>query len=82
MINRDTNEPIRCIDCKNFKPDTVGDGLGLGSCVLFNDYKSKNPSEAGIKKALYQLGCKCCEDFWGGTLKDRICTKYEEKRFP
>ena len=27
-------ERVRCADCRRFKPDTIGDGAGIGRCVI------------------------------------------------
>jgi len=69
---------VACKNCLFFIPDQVGDGLGVGQCKQYEDYKAKNPSEQALKNALKQLGNIYGESiFWGGSLANRTCSKYQ-----
>lgn len=71
---------IRCQDCRHFAPDTIGDGTGIGQCLIFEAYLQKNPSCHAIRMALIDLGnAPDNSTFWGGDVKDRNCKKYEPK---
>ncbi len=73
---------ITCQDCHHFAPDTIGDGMGLGQCLVFEAYLQKNPSEHSIRLALLDLGnAPDNSAFWGGhpDVKNRNCKKYEPK---
>lgn len=63
----------RCCDCRNFIPDRVGDGFGLGQCQIMNWVKEHQPEhlERWFKKLGGQL-------FWGGHGhdRDRLCEKF------
>ena len=75
---------IRCIDCKHFIRDTVGNGSGIGVCNQYELYKAKNPSEEALKQARLKLGNRMKPNytvstiFSGGTAKTRNCVKYEQ----
>lgn len=71
---------VACRDCQKFIKDIVGDGYGVGECTEFSAYLAKNPSESQKRLALLQLGNHNGNTlFWGGRLKDRICSKYQAK---
>ena len=65
---------VRCIDCKNFIADKIGDGTGIGRCIVYGQYKRSGASTNDIQQLLVRLGNKWDNElFWGGTATDREC---------
>ena len=67
-------DDVRCLDCKYFIPDNVGDGSGIGQCQKLEDYRKLGVSHQAIEKADKQLG-KMSK--WPKALRN--CAKYEVK---
>lgn len=68
-------ELVQCCDCKHFSADRIGDGLGIGNCGVYDEFKAKGPSVKSLESAFRRLGGKL---FWGGRSDpDRVCEKFE-----
>jgi len=75
--------PVCCRDCRHFTKDKVGSGLGIGSCVPYGLGLAKSPTQTQIKQARVSRGNNSESGvFWGGTLKDRNCSKFQAKKSP
>lgn len=71
---------VRCKDCMGFVKDQIGDGLGIGICRAFEQYKKSGENKAQLKARLIELGNKPDNSiFWGGNLADRECNRYKAK---
>ena len=69
---------MTCANCKNFIPDTIGDGSGIGKCQLYEDYKLKTNSLSRLHSARVTLGNKYDDDiFW--PVSGKNCERYEIK---
>lgn len=72
---------IRCADCSNFHADKIGDGSGIGRCIVYSSCKAKGYQERELKTLLIELGnAQDNHIFWPGGLKDRVCKYYKEKK--
>lgn len=70
-------ELVTCRDCTKFIADKVGDGTGIGECQAYTEYKTKNPGQTALRRALLALGNRPdYELFWGASGK-RECAKFE-----
>ena len=76
-----SNEPVlvSCTKCKNFTPDYIGNGSGLGQCAVYEAQLAKHQNPAIDRAVFNQLG-NC--NFWGGSndhKPDRMCNHYVSK---
>jgi len=68
---------VWCCQCGYFIADPAGDGLGIGACQQYEQYKQKNPSDRALLNAFKKLGGKL---FWGGNGgSGRLCVKFLRK---
>ena len=61
----------------------MGDGMGLGACLVFEAYLLKKPKPREIADALVALGNRPDNHlFWGGSPSfiNRMCRKYESAK--
>lgn len=74
---------VTCLECRNFIPDKIGNGSGIGKCAEFEAYLLKNPSIKQQNDALIKLGNEPSKPygrvFYGGSKGNRYrnCEKYE-----
>jgi hypothetical protein len=77
------SSPVCCRDCQSFTQDTKGSGLGIGKCGTYELGATKNPTQMQIRQARVARGNNSDNGiFWGGTLKDRDCSKFQAKKSP
>jgi hypothetical protein len=59
---------INCHQCKNFIPDSIGSGFGIGSCHTFDEGSKTAKDKRAIRLALMARGNHPDNNlFWGGT---------------
>lgn len=57
--------------------------MGIGRCDPYELGMAKNPSQIQIRQARVARGNNSESGiFWGGTLKDRDCSKFQAKKSP
>ena len=65
---------VCCADCAHFLRDKLGNGSGIGNCLLLEQYKLKRPSDSALDAALKKMGGKA---LYPHAL--RFCDKFKSK---
>lgn len=64
---------VQCANCKKFTRDAIGDGNGVGDCVIYNAHKHTKSWEKELQRVLGMSGY--AQVLWPNV--DRYCQRFE-----